>query len=127
MAPCGSSTYTIPPRGVVAIQDGRAGGTVIWLRGEHDLTTVETIANAVAAVMALPSVDLVVDLSGVAFLGAAPAGALLRARILLSARERRLVLRDPPSSVRRVLELCGLGDTVSADIPGSRGASRGGP
>jgi anti-anti-sigma factor len=86
--------------------------TVVWLRGEHDVSTVDALSETLAGAMALDDCDLVVDLSEVQFMGAATIGVLVRARELLQSRSRSLVLRSPSRCARRILDLCGQGDLL---------------
>ena len=86
--------------------------TVVWLRGEHDVSTVAALSETMAGAMALDDCDLVVDLSEVQFMGAATIGVLVRARELLHSRSRSLVLRSPSRCARRILDLCGQGDLL---------------
>jgi anti-anti-sigma factor len=85
---------------------------VVWLRGDHDVSTVEALSETLAGAMALDDCDLVVDLSEVEFMGAATIGVLVRARELLRSRSRSLVLRSPSRCARRILDLCGQGDLL---------------
>jgi anti-anti-sigma factor len=86
--------------------------TVVWLRGEHDVSTVDALSETLAGAMAIGDCDLVVDLSEVEFMGAATIGVLVRARELLQSRSRSLVLRSPSRCARRILDLCGQGDLL---------------
>jgi anti-anti-sigma factor len=86
--------------------------TVIWLRGEHDMSTVAELSERIARAIAMDDADLVVDLADVEYMGAATVGVLSRARELLRARSRSLVLRSPSRCARRVLELCGHADPL---------------
>ncbi len=85
-----------------------AGDAVVRLTGEHDAATVDDLSRLLAEAIALTRSAVIVDLSGVEFMGAATIGALMRARNFLEARSRRLVLRAPSASARRTLELCGI-------------------
>lgn len=85
---------------------------VVWLRGEHDASTVARLAATVARAISLDDADLVVDLSGLDFMDAAAAGVITRARDFLSVRSRSLVLRSPSARARRILDACGLGELV---------------
>lgn len=80
-----------------------AGHTVVWLWGEHDIATVDQLAAVLSQAIALDEADLVLDLSGVTFMGAATLGVILRARVLLRLRSRTLALRSPSGSARRLL------------------------
>jgi anti-anti-sigma factor len=82
--------------------------TVVWLRGEHDLSTVHLLSEALSRAIAEDERDVVVDLSRVEFMGAATVGVLLRARQDLLSRSRALTLRHPSPAARRVLDACGV-------------------
>ena len=85
---------------------------MVWLRGEHDIATVAALTETLARVIAIDDADLVIDLSEVQFMGAAPMEVLVRARDFLRMRSRSLTLRSPSAWVSRVLEQGGLGDMV---------------
>lgn len=85
-----------------------ADRTVVWLHGDQDISTVAGLSEMMAQAIALDDDDVIVDLSGVAFMGAATLGVIMRARQLLRLRSRRLALRSPSRCARRVLELCGI-------------------
>jgi anti-anti-sigma factor len=89
------------------------GRIVLWLGGEHDLSTQACLSAAIAAVDA----DVVLDLSEVEFMDAATIGAILRARVLLRRRSRSLMLRAPSRRARLVIGLCGLDDLVGPVPP----------
>jgi len=115
MAPIGSLSVTVArDGGSVPAHD--ITGVVVWLGGEHDLSTVGELSAALAHAITLDDVDVVVDLTQVEYMGAVTLGVLCRARELLHAREPCLVLRSPPRCVRRLLELCGDTDLlITAD------------
>ena len=99
------------PRGVACF--------VVWLRGEHDLSTVAELSEAMARAIAVDGADVVVDMSEVEFMGAATVGVLCEAWALLRSQSRSLTVRSPSSSARRVLELVGdmhLLDVRCADL-----------
>lgn len=85
---------------------------VVWVRGEHDVSTVDALSETLAAAMARDDRDVVVDMSEVQFMGAATVGVLVRARVLLESRSRSLVLRSPSGCAQRMLDLCGQGDLL---------------
>jgi anti-anti-sigma factor len=103
---------------------------VVWLRGEHDGFTVHELVVTMARAITLGDAELVVDLSGVEFMGAATVGVLVRSRALLRTRCRSLVLRSPSRSARHLLDLCGLaglvdprpGDPPLTDATGRQGS-----
>jgi anti-anti-sigma factor len=107
------------PITVVVRQGGRA---VVALYGEHDIATLAELSRAIAGAIALDDADVVVDLSGVEFMGAATATVIERARDFLRARSRELTVRAPSRCARRLLDLCGLTGLVEPaeridDIP----------
>jgi anti-anti-sigma factor len=81
---------------------------VVWLRGEHDVSTQVALSETMAGAFALDDADVVIDLSGVEFMGAATVGVIVRAGEFLRLRSRCLVLRAPSTCARRILDLCGL-------------------
>jgi anti-sigma B factor antagonist len=86
--------------------------TVVWLCGEHDLSTVDALSQTLARAFALDDAEVVLDLSGVQFMGAATIDVIVRAKDALDLRSRTLTLRSPSESAQRVVELCGLADLV---------------
>ena len=89
-----------------------ADRTVVWLRGEHDVSTVAALSQTMAGAIALDDGDLVIDLSDVQFMDAATVGVIIRARDFLRLQSRSLALRSPSSCAARILELCDLEDLV---------------
>lgn len=87
-------------------------GTVVWVRGTHDMATVPSLEEAMARAVTLDDSDVVVDLSGVEFMDASTIGAIVRTRNLLGRGSRGLVVRAPSPFARRVLECCGMADLV---------------
>lgn len=98
--------------GPVAFPVRDADRTVVWLRGEHDVSTVAALSQTIARAIALDDGDLVVDLSAVKFMDAATVGVIIRARDFLRLQSRSLVLRSPSSCASRILDLCDLGDLL---------------
>lgn len=94
--------------------------TVVGLRGELDLSTVDPITEALADAIVLDDADLVVDLSEVEFMDASTVVVLIRVRRLLALRSRVVTFRAPSASAQWVLEMCGLTDLV--DSPRGEGA-----
>ncbi|MEP6660115.1 MAG: STAS domain-containing protein [Acidimicrobiales bacterium] len=88
--------------------------TVIWLEGDHDIATVFALADALEKATSADDADLVVDLSGVTFIGAATIGVLLRASDNLRRQSRSLALRAPSRCAARVIEVFGLKGLVQA-------------
>jgi anti-anti-sigma factor len=105
------SSSEIGPRGHSVVGRSEAQ-TVVWLSGEHDLSTVAALSGTLAGALALDDADLVVDLSAVEFMGAATIDVIVRAKELLDLRSRAPTLRSPSKSARRVFDLCGLADLI---------------
>jgi anti-sigma B factor antagonist len=125
MALSESSSVSVSRRGVVAPGGCDVDRGVVWLRGEHDISTVAFLAETMARAIAVDDAELVVDLSGVQFMDAATIGVLIRARGSLRLRSRSLRLRSASRSARYVFELCGLAgllDTRPVDATGTVGA-----
>ena len=115
MAPIESLSVSLSCRHLPAVPARDVARVVVWLRGEHDLSTVPELSTALAQAISLDDSDVLVDLRDVEFMGAATVDVLHRGSVLLAARSRRLVLRSPPSCVRRVLrvlELFGETDVI---------------
>lgn len=107
MPPPVSQLVGLHPEGQVGI-DVSEGEHVVWLRGEHDIATVRAVSATLSEAAALHDGAVVVDLSGVDFMGAATVNVLLGYRESLWHEARWLTFRSPSDSARRVLELCGV-------------------
>lgn len=119
------SSSMISHRGLVAFAARDGDRTVVWLQGEHDVSTVAALSETMARAIAHDDADLVVDLSGVQFMGAATVGVILRASDFLAFRSRSLTLRSPSTCAGRILDLCGITDLLDprpVAAPPSRGA-----
>jgi anti-anti-sigma factor len=112
VAPIEISSVTVSRPLVTACAGRNPDRTVVWLRGEHDVSTVAALSETMARAIALDDADVVVDLSDVQFMGAATVGVIIRAREFLRLRSRFLVLRSPSGCARRILELCGHADLL---------------
>jgi anti-anti-sigma factor len=119
------SSISVSRGGVVASEGLDAGRAVVWLRGEHDISTVAALAETMARAIAVGDADVVVDLRGVQFMDAATVGVIIRAREFLRLRSRSLRLRSPSTRARHVFDLCGLADLLDprpVDATGTAGA-----
>jgi anti-sigma B factor antagonist len=99
-------------RGLLAFAERDAHRTVVWLQGEHDVSTVAALSETMARAIALDDADLVIDLSGVEFMDAATIGVIVRARDFLRQRSRSMSLRSPSTCARRILDVCDLSDLL---------------
>ncbi len=106
------SPETVSHRDLTALPNCDADGSVVWLRGEHDSYTALGLWQTVAQAIAFDDGNVVVDLSGVEFMGASTVGVLVRASDFLQKRSRTLTMRSPSTRALRVLRLCGLANTA---------------
>jgi anti-anti-sigma factor len=112
VAPIDISSVTVPRPHVTAFAGRNPNRTVVWLRGEHDVSTVAALSEILARAIALDDADVVVDLSEVQFMGAATVGVIIRAQEFLRLRSRFLVLRSPSERAQGMLEVCGHADLL---------------
>jgi anti-anti-sigma factor len=112
VAPIEISSVTVARPHVTGFAGRNPDRTVVWLRGEHDVSTVAALSEVMARAIALDDADVVVDLSEVQFMGAATVGVIIRAREFLRLRSRFLVLRSPSECARRILDVCGHSDLL---------------
>ena len=87
---------------------------LVTVRGEVDMHTAGQVVDAVEEVAG----TAVVDLSAVTFIDSRGIRGLLQAQRALRERGDELILRDPSSSVRRVLELTGMTDVFPVEDDG---------
>ena len=85
----------------------------VAVRGEIELATAPELTAALDEAIRRTSGLFVVDLSTVGFLDSTGISCLVRARALLGADDRALVLICPAGSTRRALELTGLDELVA--------------
>jgi anti-anti-sigma factor len=118
------SSMSVSRGGVVASEGLETERAVVWLRGEHDISTVAPLAETMARAVALDDRDVVFDLSGVQFMDAATVGVIIRAREFLRLRSRSLRLRSPSTRTRCVFDLCGLADLLDPRPVDTTGTAR---
>ncbi len=128
MAPIGPSFFTVPDRPPANGRGPEIGPTVVWLSGEHDISTDTALCLTLARAIAVGRAGVVLDLSGVEFMGASTFGVIARARDVLGQRSASLTVRSPSAFLRRVIGVCGLNDLLgpnpemAADVTGRRSA-----
>ncbi|MGW6686215.1 STAS domain-containing protein [Streptomyces sp. NPDC054961] len=83
------------------LQD-RAGAR---LSGNCDLDTRQSLSAALGILAGVSGAVVHLDLSAVAFLDPAAVAALVQASAALNGQGRRLLLHDPPYSLRKVVEM----------------------
>jgi anti-anti-sigma factor len=108
----GSSWFTVSDRPTLSREGPEAGPIVVWLWGEHDLSTDDTLCATLARAIAVDSPGLVLDLSEVEFMAASTLGVIARAQELLRQRSRSLMVRRSSRVVRRVIDVCGMTDLL---------------
>lgn len=90
---------------VVVLANNGTDETVVWLGGEHDLSSVDATAAGAGRS------DLVFDLSGVEFMDSTTIEQIA-ARTSLGEDGRMARIRNPSPVARHLLELCRLTDLV---------------
>jgi anti-anti-sigma factor len=106
MAVIGSSFFTVPPDLPLSRPDTRP--IVIWLSGEHDISTDGALREELLRATAFNDAPVVIDLSNVTLLSASTLGVIIATQKRLRQRTRSLALRSPSAHVRRVISICGL-------------------
>jgi anti-anti-sigma factor len=112
MVPVGSSYLTVSNCSRAPGAGADAGPTVVWLVGEHDISTDSALCRALARAIALDATALVIDLSGLEFMGASTLGTIVRAREYLRRRSGSLTVRAAPPMARRIIGICGFNDLL---------------
>ena len=124
MASVGPSFFTVPDRPPSRRVGPEIGAIVVWLWGEHDVSTDTALCLTLARAIAVGRAGVIVDLSGVEFMGASTLGVIARARELLRPGSASLTVRSPSAFLRRVMSVCGLNDLLgpspemAADVTG---------
>ncbi|MFE4635938.1 STAS domain-containing protein [Streptomyces sp. NPDC056773] len=75
------------------------------LSGSCDLDTRQCLSAALGVVTGIPGPVVHLDLSAVVFLDTAAVAALVRAATTLNGQGQRLLLHDPPYSLRKVVQM----------------------
>ena len=99
---------------------------VVALTGEHDLSSVEELTDALGQAASSPG--MIIDLSGTSFIDSAVLGALITSHREAASSGRRWALvigNGSGAAVRRILELTGLDGVmpVYSDVGDALGAS----
>lgn len=91
------------------LRERRAGEvTTLAARGELDVSTAPELEAAVQRLCADPAHDLILDLSGLALVDTAGMSALGTCKRLFDESDCGFWVMSPRAPVRRVLEQCGL-------------------
>ena len=90
---------------IVEVVDDADGTPVIRLSGDIDMLTSQRLRSAVADVLEEhPGDEVTFDIAGVGFVDSSGLSVLIN----IAQRGRRVVLRHPTDTVRRVIETTGL-------------------
>jgi len=116
MVPIGSSYITVSNRARAPGTGAGEDPTVVWLTGEHDISTDDALGLTLARAIALDATALVVDLSETQFMGASTLGTIVRARAYLRSRSGTLTVRSAPPFIRRLIDICGLDDLLGPSV-----------
>jgi anti-sigma B factor antagonist len=101
----------------ITIDDADPGR--IALAGELDLSAVPCLEEVVEQALTDPRVALVVlDMARATFLDSSALGALVRGRHTAAAGGPRFVVVNATGHVRRVLDITGVAETLTADGAG---------
>jgi anti-anti-sigma factor len=79
---------------------------VVYIRGEHDRSTVEALSMEFATAFDDGESPVIVDLSEVTFMDTSTLQLLQRTRDYLAESNRSFVVRRPSRSARRLLSVC---------------------
>jgi len=123
------STSLLPKLDSVFISpaEWEATSAVVWLRGEHDISTLPALRATLLRAIGHDDADLTLDLSEVTFIDAATVGTIVRTREFLRFWSRSLALRSPSRCALRVLELCDLADLLDPGRSEARGPAPSAP
>ncbi|MDQ1478285.1 MAG: hypothetical protein QOE62_3514 [Actinomycetota bacterium] len=114
-----------PPRASVSKRHVSNGThTVVALRGELDAAALSSLVESYDDAIEQDESDVVIDLAGVDFIGAAWIGTFVRSRAYLESHDRALTVRAPSQVAHRLLDLCGLAYLIEP-TPGRGGAQVG--
>jgi anti-anti-sigma factor len=90
---------------------------ILRLKGELDRLTVDDVDATVRAVAAQASPTLVLDVEHLEFIDSAGLRSLSRAHNLLAESGRVLVVRRPSAAILRLIELVGLREILTIELP----------
>jgi anti-sigma B factor antagonist len=105
------------PQIEVSVEPDLHGRVVMIVRGVLDLPEVAPFREVFAKVCATDCPGVVVDLSGVTFVGSSGLGLLIQARQDLDAAGRSLVVRGVTPAIRKAFEITHLDDLLEVEEP----------
>ncbi len=93
------------------------GHTTVALGGELDLAAAPDLSARLESLIEASEGGITVDFTEVTFLDSTGLVAILTAQRRFGESGRRLKVRNPSTSVRRVLELSGASDVLDVEAP----------
>ncbi len=87
------------------------GASLVTVRGELDISNVESLSAALEPVLAEDPQGLVFDLSGLEFMDSAGIAVM----VFAASQVPRVSLRQPSTTVRRVIEVSGLSHVLPVE------------
>lgn len=93
----------------------RDGSVVVSLTGELDISTSPELSQALESAQSDPTRAVVVDLAGLQFIDSTGLRVLLGAKRDADRAGAELRVRNPRTEVRRLLEIAGVLELLSAD------------
>jgi anti-anti-sigma factor len=91
---------------------------VVWLDGECDIATAFVLDEALTKAISDDRADVIVDLSGVTFIGTVTIDALIKFRNTLRRQFRSLTVRSPSRCAKRLLAVSWYADLVEGERHG---------
>ena len=111
MAPVGPSFFTVPDRPPASGGDSRWAHRRLALGRARPFDRWSALCDTGGAI-AVGRAEVIVDLSGMEFMGASTLGVIARARELLWQGSASLTVRSPSAFLRRLISVCGLDDLL---------------
>lgn len=104
----------------IEVEPDLDGRVVVLVHGGLDLPEVPALQEVFAKLCASDYPDVVLDLSGVTFIGSSGLGAITAAHHDLADRDRTLLLRGASPAIRKAFEITHLDRVVefeAVDVP----------
>ena len=86
--------------------------TVVWLQGEYDIANAAELAERISSAASGSDADIVLDTRNVEFMGLAALDVIRCCHDGLAGKGRTLRVSRPSESVRRIVALCGLSESL---------------
>jgi anti-anti-sigma factor len=96
----------------VAVLESDVDRCVVWLRGEHDISTEAELRGLLARAIGLGGSTVVVDLGQVQFMDASTVRVIADASNTLQSSGRALTVRSATGRALRLINLCRLHNLI---------------